>query len=75
MTECGDILPEINEDDTTTPATEVQASYSTLGEVTESDLPPDIPVKTIETMQFIVGDIPTQEGGSLKDIYETPDCE
>ena len=80
MTEIGDILPDINEapivtNTDTPPPIEPLSTYALLGSVSQDEIPPDIPVKTAESTQFIVGDTtstPSDES-LMNTIYELPD--
>ena len=61
------------------PSVAQELSYSLLGSVKESEIPPDIPVKTVESTQLLLGEIPSPVGPLAQqtsvDIYETPECE
>ena len=49
-------------------------SYSMLGTVEEAELPPEIPVQTLESTQLLIGGIEEKEDPvKSSSIYETPD--
>ncbi len=60
------------------PSVAQELSYSLLGSVKEDEIPPDIPLKTVESTQLLIGDVPPADGPAHQkslDIYETPECE
>ena len=68
--ECGAVLSEDDYKEVTgTDKPPGGDTYSFLGSVQEEDLPPDVPVQTIDSSHLLIGQTPPE---SVK-IYELPD--
>ena len=71
--ECGDVLSEDDYKEVTgTDKPPGGDTYSFLGSVQEEDLPPDVPVQTIDSTHLLIGQTPPVNQESVK-IYELPD--